>query len=287
MEEIAPSVYVSTQYPGSTVGCIVVPGGAIAVDAPMLPTDARRWREQIGDIAHGPVLYTVLTDAHPDRLLGVGFLGAPVVASRAAYDRAASYTDGFWREIVETRGQRYPRAADALLTVEIVLPQLLLVDELTLHVAEEHVTIKATDGASPGSVSIYLRGRDVLFTGDTVAVDTHAPLGACVDSAAWMLTLRLLRRDRHAATRFVPGRGPVSDQESTRPMSKYLALARRRVRSLQQDGGSRSEVADIVPELMAQHPVAEEDRDIIQRRILAGLERLYDELQPDAEDEED
>jgi len=81
-------------YPGANVGLIVLPGGAIAVDAPALPADAWAWRQQAMDTAGGPILYVVLTDAHPDRLLCAGLLGAPIVTTREAYEQAAGYTDG-------------------------------------------------------------------------------------------------------------------------------------------------------------------------------------------------
>ena len=74
MKEIAPNVYASTEYPGVNVGLIVMPKGAIAVDAPILPQDARAWRQQIAETARVPLLYVVLTDGHPDRLLSAGIL---------------------------------------------------------------------------------------------------------------------------------------------------------------------------------------------------------------------
>ena len=97
MKRIAPNVYASMEYPGATVGFVVVPGGAIAIDAPALPEHARAWRQVIVDTAGGPILYVILTDAHPDRVLCAGLLEAPIVSGRAAYEQAAGYTDGFWR----------------------------------------------------------------------------------------------------------------------------------------------------------------------------------------------
>ena len=125
MKRIAPNVYASMEYPGATVGFVVVPGGAIAIDAPALPEHARAWRQVIVDTAGGPILYVILTDAHPDRVLCAGLLEAPIVSGRAAYEQAAGYTDGFWRSVVDSWSRRYPDAASTLGGVQVVLPEIM------------------------------------------------------------------------------------------------------------------------------------------------------------------
>jgi hypothetical protein len=52
MKKIASNIYVSTEYPGVNVGFIVMPEGAVAVDAPTLPRDARAWRRKVLKTAH-------------------------------------------------------------------------------------------------------------------------------------------------------------------------------------------------------------------------------------------
>jgi cyclase len=281
MKEIAPNVYSSTEYPGVNVGFIVTEAGAIAVDAPVLPRDARAWRQQIVDVAGGPVLYVVLTDAHPDRLLSAGLLEVPIVAARAAYDRAVVYTEGFWRGVVEGWGRRYPEAAADLSNVSIVLPEIMFTDGVTLHKGGMDVTVTQVDGASPGSAWIHLPEQDVLFAGDTVVVGEHPFLQAAPDTKAWLNTLTTLRRERFSETIIVPGRGPLCDQDASRPLSECLALARRRVRSLRASGQGRVDVTVLVAELLPLFPVPEDGREIVQRRIKAGLERLREELGED------
>lgn len=278
MKKIAPNIYVSTQYPGVNVGFVVLPEGAIAVDAPTLPQDALAWRKQIEKKAGGPILYVVLTDAHPDRMLSVGLLGAPVVAARAAYERAAAYTEGFRRGVVEGWARRYPAAADDLAQVSLALPEVMFTESLTLRKGGEDVTIQCVDGCSPGSSWIYFQERDVLFAGDTVVVDTHPFMEATLDTKAWLNTLKSLRRTRYSKTAIVPGRGAICDQSATHPLSEYIALARRRARSLQSGGQARVDKAATVAELVACFPVAGDEHDLVQRRVKAGLDRLCERL---------
>lgn len=278
MKKIAPNIYVSTQYPGVNVGFVVLQEGAVAVDAPTLPQDTLAWRKQIMKKAGGPILYVVLTDAHPDRMLSVGLLEAPVVAARAAYERASAYTEGFRRGVVEGWARRYPGAADDLVRTLPVLPEVMFTESLTLHRGGEEVTIRRVDGCSPGSSWIHFQERGVLFAGDTVVVDTHPFMEATLDTKAWLNTLKSLRKARYSKTVIVPGRGPVCDQSATRPLSEYIALARRRARSLQAGGRARVDKAAAVTELLSYFPAAGNEHDLIQRRVKAGLDRLCEQL---------
>jgi glyoxylase-like metal-dependent hydrolase (beta-lactamase superfamily II) len=278
MKKIAPDIYVSTRYPGVNVGFVVLPEGAIAIDAPTLPQDARDWREQILQKAKGPILHVVLTDAHPDRMLSVGLLGASIVAARAAYERAVVYTEGFRRSIIESWARRYPEAADDLAEVPPALPEIMFTDSLTLHKGGTDVTVVHVAGGAPGSSWVYFPEQDVLFAGDTVVVDTHPFMEAAPDTKAWLNTLKSLRRARYAKTIIVPGRGPVCDQSATSPLSEYIALARRRARSLQAGGRARVDKAAAVTELLLRFPFFGDEHDLIQRRVKVGLDQLCEEM---------
>jgi glyoxylase-like metal-dependent hydrolase (beta-lactamase superfamily II) len=281
MERIASNVYASTSYPGINVGFIVLPAGVIAIDAPTLPRDARAWRKQILKTAEGPILYVILTDGHPDRLLSAGLLGAPVVATWAAYERASAYTDGFWRGVVEGWTRRYPEMVEELMGSRGVLPEILFTSDLTLHKGGVDVTVTQVAGAALGSAWVRLAEQDVLFAGDTVVVGRPPIMSATSDSKAWLSTLSLLRRPRFAETRIVPGRGGLCGPDATRQLSDYISLARRRVRSLHSSGQARADIGALVAEMSSVFPVSDEESDLAQRSIKAGLDRLYEELRPE------
>jgi glyoxylase-like metal-dependent hydrolase (beta-lactamase superfamily II) len=278
MKKIASDIYVSTEYPGVNVGFIVMPTGAIAVDAPTLPQNARAWRQQIVETAGGPILYIVLTDGHPDRLLSARLLEAPIVAARAAHDRASAYTSGFWRSVIESWVRRYPEAVDDLAETSILLPEIMFTGSLTLSKGGTDVTVKHIAGAAPGSAMVHLPKRDVLFIGDTLVVKNHPFLAAALDTKAWLNTLTSLRRPGFSKTRFVPGRGPLCGQSATRPLSEYIALARRRARSLQAAGQARADMATLA-EMLSLFPVPSDESEFVQRRIKVGMDQLCERLQ--------
>ncbi|HET91561.1 MAG TPA: MBL fold metallo-hydrolase [Chloroflexi bacterium] len=284
MKEITSNVYVSTEYPGVNVGFVILPEGVIAIDVPTLPRHARAWRQRILETAGKRILYLVLTDEHPDRLLSAGIFSEseamPIVAARPVYERAVVYTDGFWRSVVEGWTRRYPEHANDLLGLQGALPEIMFTTRLMLHKGGETVTVEHIAGAAAGSAWIHLPEKGVLFVGDTVVTDLPPVLSVASDTKAWLTTLTALRRSRFSDTIFVPGRGSLGDQSSTRAVSDYLALVRRRVRSLHASGQARAEVALVVAELMSGYSIPDEERDWVQRYVKAGVDRVYEELRP-------
>jgi glyoxylase-like metal-dependent hydrolase (beta-lactamase superfamily II) len=284
MKQIAPNIYVSTEYHYVNVGCVVGPNGVIAIDAPTLPRDALDWRRRILELEAGPIVYTALTDTHPHRLLCAGLLEAPLVTSRAAYELAAEYSRGFWRNIVRRLRRHHPQQETALKSVEPVLPEILFSDTLKLHKGGADVTLERVDGAAPGSAWIEMQEEHVLFLGDTLVVDRPPVMNETPDTKAWLNTLSTLRRTRYADVTFIPGQGPLADQTATEPLSEYIRVARRRVRSLHRDGRPRDDVTDFTDELQSLFSLSDAERSRFRRRVRNGLKHVYDELAPDEEE---
>ena len=285
MKKIVSNIYASTEYPEINIGFIVGSEGVIAVDAPTMPQDARAWRQMILDMTDLPIMYTVLTDAEPHRILSAGELKAPIVATRAAYKRAVSYTDGFWRNVVRKLKRRYPEEEKELSKVNVVLPEILFSGKLKLHKAGAEVNIQAIAGNAPGSAWVDMRDEGVIFLGDTMVVGTPPIMEETPDTKAWLSTLTKLRRPRFADIALVPGRGSISDHSVTRQISEFIRLARRRMRSLHRTGGDQKEASKFVDELLALFPTADEEQDQLDKRVKSGLERVYEELAPPSDDE--
>lgn len=290
MKQIASNVYVSTEYTYVNVGCVIGPTGVIALDAPTLPEETLTWRQQIAELTDQPIVYTALTDAHPHRLLCAPLLEAPVVASQGAYEQAANYSRGFWRNVLRRLKREHPEQEEALKIVEPELPRLLFNDKLTLHKGGTDVTIERTAGAAPGSSWVHFRDEGVMFLGDTLVVGQPPVMDECPDTKAWLNTLTRLRTPRFSDVSFVPGRGPLpgrgsASQSATDPLSEYIRLARRRVRSLHHKGQPRDDVVDYVEELLSVFPLSEEEQSHFRRRARNGIKQVYDELEPDQDSE--
>lgn len=275
MDEIAPGIYVSTFDPGINVGFIAVDGGAIAVDAPPLPSDALAWRQAILQTAGGPVRYTILTDHRLDRALSARLLGAPVLASRSTRIRLAQM-QGQQSEALSQWADRHGYPAEEIEGHSLTVPEVSVHGRLTIH-GSRPVVVESVAGATPGSLWVLVPDSGILFAGDTVVIGNHPLLDEAPDTAAWLETLTRVRRPYFPAERIVPGRGPVGTKADTQPLSDYIRRARRRIRSIVAAGRASTAVADLVEEFLALFPVEPPREQEIRHRILRGLERIYAE----------
>jgi cyclase len=279
MERIAKSIYVSSAYRGVTVGAIVTPAGVICVDAPMLPADARDWRAQIASVTDLPVRFVVNTDAHRDRLIGQHGLGGAVVATEAAAEKIRSYGDTFRQQVGDfLMHHGAPEAADEIVhTLKVIPPQISFTSRLVLHIDPPRVEVWGVGGANPGSAWVVVPSAGVVFVGDLLTLNVH-PVMSESNTTLWLERLAELRKPSFPAKKIVPGRGPVARQADTLFMSEYLRDVRSKVRALIKARKSKNDVAALVPSFLSRFPIAEGERERIQRRIRAGLEHTYDEL---------
>jgi len=278
MRQIAPNIFVQDSYRGVTVGCVVTDAGVICIDSPLLPTDARDWRAQIAKRTNKPVRFVVLTDAHRDRILGVQYLGGAVVAHEAAWEKMKSLGDAFRQQAADSVAPcSAEAAAEVAADFRIVLPQITFVNTLTLHLGNAPVIIRHVGGATQGSVWVHLPQSNVLFMGDLLTVKYH-PSAAEGDIAAWLELLAQVQQNDFPAKVIVPGRGGPARKAALGPMADYLDTMRARVQALIRTRKPKAETAQLVPEFIERYPVAEVDRECVQRRIKAGLDHIYDSL---------
>lgn len=277
MQEIAEGVLVSTEYRRITVGAIATGRGIVCVDVPPYPVEARQWYACLRDYFKQPIRYVILTDAHRDRLLGLHwFEEAEIIAHDAAYQAIAALPSAF----VEQAADALSRDSGERLSfggVRLRLPLVTFSQRMRVYVEDGSVPVQSMPGPTPGSVWVHLPDRRVVFTGDSVVLD-QPPFMAQTQSKPWLDSLTLLRRPRFAADVIVPGRGALTDKESTQQTSEIVRQARRLVQRFHRAGGVRMDIGEIVPEFLAGLDLAHGEDGELLRRLRTGLEGIYDEL---------
>jgi glyoxylase-like metal-dependent hydrolase (beta-lactamase superfamily II) len=277
VQEIAPGIYVETDFRRVNVGAILTRDGFVLIDTPPYPDDARQWRARLAGISDKPVLAIVNTDCHRDRVLGNCWFDARViVAHDDTVIQMRNLPSAYLESAVEAlTADRVERAAFA--GVHLQMPSVGFTRRIQLRYGGWEIPLLAMAGPTAGSVWVHLPEQRILFASDSIIVDQH-PYIASAYTKAWLENLTSLRRTRFAADIIVPGRGPLVDKDATEPISNYLRLARRRVYSLFRAGRPRADTVTLVPELLEMFPYHEQDLERIQRRIKAGLDRIYDEF---------
>jgi glyoxylase-like metal-dependent hydrolase (beta-lactamase superfamily II) len=314
MERIGANIYVETVYPGVNIGCIITSTGSVCVDAPMLPGEAQRWMALIRSMGGEPVEFVVYTSGHQERILGTQYLlydeqptrlsqaptvqhvlgpqrilfPAPtarvpvpaqlkmptgaVVAHRQAWDLVKEHrTDSFKQQMIDTFGDRDPDMEN----LQVISPQISFNEQLRLFSGDTTVTLLA---AASGITWVWLPDQQALFVGDTVVVGTHPPLNAMV-LRKWLAALERLRHEAQFQDAIVvPGRGPLCDTSAADPLIEYLHIAFFETRRVYQSGRPKAELNDIAAELLGHYPVADGQRERVQRQIKLGLDDLYDQF---------
>ncbi len=276
MMELAPRVFIETEYSSVTVGAIQTTDGWVCIDTPPYPRDARAWRAALESISDAPIHYLINTDAHRDRILGNAWFEAPVVAHEAAAQRMLALKGPFISQAAEELSSNDNELVE-IASLRFVPPQISFSSSLVLYCGEREISLYHRPGATFGNSWVVLPEEKVLFAGDSVIPNQHPPMTEG-DTKAWLSTLVELQQDHYAGWTLVPGRGEPVDASSLTLLVEYLRTVRRRVAGLCQSGRPRAELGGLVGELMAAFPFETNRRDEVQRRIRAGLEAVYEEI---------
>lgn len=277
MHELAPGIFVETGFRRVNVGAILTSEGFVLIDTPPFAEDARRWRSQLMAIAAQPVRAIINTDGHRDRILGdCWFPDAVIVAQENTIDHVKNLPGNF----VDTAAEELAYLSferSAFSAAHVRVPDIGFSQRMQLRFGDRVIPLISKPGPMAGSLWVHLPEEQILFAGDSVVVNQH-PYLSNPSTKLWLENLTVMRRSRFPVKWIVPGRGPLIDKRATEPLSNYLRLARRRVHSLYRAGRPRADTAVLVSELLELFPYDQANVDELQRRIKAGLDRIYDEF---------
>ena len=277
IREIAPNVFVETEYHGANVAFIVTGNGVVLVDTPMLPDDARHWQVQIRARTKEQAIYIVNTDHHRAHVVGnQHFLPATVIAHELAWKEIKSYGDSFRTRLLNMYEDRIPAAAEEWRDhLQIINPEVTFTDRTVLYRGDKEIHLIPIGGHTPATTVVYLPQDRILLTGDAV-VTNRPPFLSQGNTKEWLDALTYLRRLEYDL--LVPGHGELTGKEATETMSDYLRLVRRRVRSAYRAGLSKAETSRSLSQLIRHWPIPDFEKPKADRRFKSGLGRVWTEI---------
>jgi len=263
------------------VSFVVTGEGVILINTPLLPLEARQWRDEIARVTDQEVIYIINTDYHPDCVVGNHVFGAPVIAHELTWKKMRSYGDSFRHRLVDAfKGE--PEVAASLRSLSIVTPQIALTDRMALHRGSKMLKLTHVGAHTPASIIVHIPEDGVLFAGDVVVNGVH-PLMGEANSKEWLDALTYIRRPWVKAEVIVPGEGEICDREATRKLSQYIRRLRARTRGMYATGHSRAEAVASVADMIDFFPVAHEEEGGARQRLKANAERVYEEMKASGE----
>ena len=262
-EKVTEGVYVLTGA-GGNIGLSVGKSGTFVIDDQYAPlTD--RILAAIRAITPDPVRFVANTHWHGDHTGGnenFGKAGALLVAHENVRQRMSSEQ---FNAVFDRKTPPSPEAA---------LPVVTFTDAITFHWNGDDIRVYHVPPAHTDTDSIVqfvgadvVHMGDVFFNGSYPFVDTSS--GGRVDGVIEAADRALAGTD--AATRFIPGHGPVGTRTDLQAYRDMLKVVRDRVVALKAAGKSRDEV-------IAAKPTADQDAKwgggFMKPDVFAGI--LYD-----------
>ncbi len=231
MQAIARDVYIEDQYPGVTLGAILLVQGLVQVDAPPSPEDGRAWRASLFSLNSASERLLINLDAHPDRTIGVRAMDCTVMAQEKTAAVFRSRPTTFKAQGDETGADW--ESIPSLANVRWVPPELTFNQEVTLYWGDITVQVEHHPGPSVGASWVILPEVKVLFVGDAV-VRNQPPFLSNADIPAWLETLKLLASPAYRGWQVVSGRGGIVSPEQIRLQADFLKLAQGKIEKLAQ-----------------------------------------------------
>lgn len=283
METIAPGVHVHLGYRGCNVAAIETEDGLVAIDTPIVPSDNHDWlaylRKATGDM---PILYVINTDHHRGHVLGNQYFGAPVIAHELAWKNMRGYGANFCQRVVDSF-KREPDIQAEFDNIVIVRPTVTFDRRLDVEHGGRSIRLIHVGGHTEATIIVWLPEEKILFAGDTVWDDQH-PYMAQANTKQWLDALSYIRKLNPKI--IMPGHGPLCSATDTEPLSHYIRLVRRQVRTCWRKGYSKQETASaLVKGLVPYFPIPAERRSKLEAQIKQGINRTYNEYKKAAEAE--
>jgi cyclase len=216
------------------------------------------------------------TDYRVERVLGNCFFPTTgTIAHQAAWSQMQRYDDSFLKRYISRRRQYLPKVASELAKARVVLPELTLGSELTLHKGDKVLQLLHAGGQTPGSILVHVPEDRVLFAGDVVVVDQHPALDQA-NTERWLEALEAIRNMDDVDV-IVPGHGAPCTADKTRDLTRYITAMRERVHEQFEAGLTRRETVDKV-KMSDLLPIPADRRTLVERRIRGSVERVYGEF---------
>jgi len=216
MLKLTDNVYARTDFHGCNSGFVVTGEGAVVIDTPMVPAEAKAWRQAIEEIA--PIRYVINNEAHTDHYCGNCYMGGTLIgteATRTALQRAKVED---WKRELKMMAPDYDTSGDT--DFYFRTPDITFTGDMTLYCAAHTLHIMRMPGHTPDQLAVYVPEERVVFTSDNI--NLGIPIFINAVPYRWLESLdRLNELDVDVV---IPGHGEVTDKSAFTRMKKMIQI---------------------------------------------------------------
>jgi cyclase len=205
MEKVTDNVYTLLNMRGCNTSFVVTAAGTVVIDTPMVPADAKKWREEVQQ--YGEIRYVINNEPHNDHVAGNCWMGGTLVAHEGIREMAKRNS----KEAFE--GQMKWMAPDAVpldKDFRYRLPDITFSQELKIYLGKHTIHIIPVPGHTPCQTAVFVPEEKVVFTSDNVT--TGMPIMIDAVPEEWLKSLKKLKA--LDIEKIVPGHGPLCDKSA-------------------------------------------------------------------------
>ena len=278
MQAIASGIYYESNYPGVTLGAVIMPRGTLMIDAPLRAEDARTWKSVLLTQSRGTHRLLINLDGHPDRTLGARYVDCTVVAQNNVLETFNNRTSVFkghpigggaeWENYPEISGTRW------------MLPSLTFSDSMVLQWGESYegsdseIIIEYHPGPSDGAAWVIIPSQKVVFVGDAILLD-QPPFLEMSHLPSWINTLSILRSPGFRNYTIVSGRGGPVSIDYVREQHEQLKILHKKLETFVEKGVLFENIEKMANPFLEKLTYPPALHNIYKQRLHHGLERYY------------
>jgi cyclase len=268
--QVTQSIFLETGYPGANVSYITTQAGVVMIEAPLRPSDAVKWRQQVQ--SKGQIIYLINTEPHDDHIAGDYFFNVPVVAHEKA------------RELVQTIDVKHilglfaamdPGSEALVREYKLRLPSITYSSTLNLYCGNHTFKLIYTPGHSHGQTAVFIPEERAVFTGDNVTYQIHGYLHEA-DPFAWLESLKLI--GGLDVDRIIPGHGAVCNKRYLKEQTTFVEGAIQVIRDARKKGWSVEEARSRIKKFPSPYPFDAGPDEIKELYMGLSVENLYRQI---------
>ena len=275
MKRIAEGIFCETDWEGANVGAISTGEGLVLIDSPMLPRDARTWKQELARAVSEPIIFIINTDYHFDHIMTDCLLCDRVIAHSLAEPAFLAQDGEVFEQMVNVF---FPDIAAEdrreVRSLKTVPPFLTFTERIVLNIGSRRMEVTRMGGHTPATSVVHLPDDGILFTGD-VHVHNRHPFPGDANLLEWMEALTDI--EGMDASTIVPGHGDVCDSKSVVRLRRFFKEMKETVLKLIEEGYDREEVEENV-DLLSFFPVEEGKEERTRNFLRLGVGKMFGQL---------
>ena len=204
MEKITDNVYAGMKFRGCNSGFVVTSDGVVIIDTPMVPSEAKNWREEVSKF--GEIKYVINNEPHNDHVAGNCWMGGTLIAHEGTRE-AIKHNN---KEALEGQmGWMAPDAVPLPKDFRYRLPDITFYGDITIYLGKHTFNIMSVPGHTPSETAVFVPEERVVFVSDNVIMGMPIMINVVPD--AWLKSLKKLQT--LDVDKIIPGHGLVFGKE--------------------------------------------------------------------------